>query len=498
MIILEYLIELKNISKQFPGVKALDNVSFSLSQGEVHALLGENGAGKSTLVKIICGVCDRDEGKYRIRGVNIGNLSPKTALQHGIAIIHQELNLCQDLTVAENIFLGRETTKAGVIKTQELNRAAKSIIAKLKVDIEPDIVMKKLPVSKQQLVEIAKALSTNAQILIMDEPTSALTEKEVVELFGVINSLKKNGCAIIYISHRLEELERIADRITILRDGKHIVTKDYKDSSLNEIISYMVGREIKEKFPSLKMPVGKKIMEVKNLYSDSVHNVSFDLYEGEILGFAGLVGAGRTELLKALFGADTVISGEIRLHDKKININSPQDAIKQGIVLGPEDRKKEGLCTKLSIRENVGLANMDKICNHVGIVKTKIEQDLVHDVVRKLKVSTPSIEQIAGNLSGGNQQKIVVGKWLARDAKVMMFDEPTKGIDVGAKVEIYNIMNDLKRQGIGVLFVSSEIPEVMGMSDRVLVMCEGRITGNLSAKESTQDEILRLATKYSG
>ena len=368
---LEYLIELKNVSKQFPGVKALDKVSFSLSQGEVHALLGENGAGKSTLVKIICGVCDRDEGKYQIRGVNIGNLSPKTALQHGIAIIHQELNLCQDLTVAENIFLGRETTKAGVIKTQELNRAAKSIIAKLKVDIEPDVVMKKLPVSKQQLVEIAKALSTNAKILIMDEPTSALTEKEVVELFEVINSLKKNGCAIIYISHRLEELERIADRITILRDGKHIVTKDYKDSSLNEIISYMVGREIKEKFPSMKMPKGKKIMEVKNLYSDSVHNVSFDLYEGEILGFAGLVGAGRTELLKAIFGADKVIGGEIRLNDKKININSPQDAINEGIVLGPEDRKREGLCTKLSIRENVGLANMDRICNYVGIVKTK-------------------------------------------------------------------------------------------------------------------------------
>ena len=259
----------------------------------------------------------------------------------------------------------------------------------------------------------------------------------------------------------------------------------------------MVGREIKEKFPSLKMPKGKKIMEVKNLYSDSVHNVSFDLYEGEILGFAGLVGAGRTELLKAIFGADQIISGEIRLHDKKININSPKDAIEEGIVLGPEDRKREGLFTKLSIRENVSIANMDSVCNSTGIISASDELALAQSVIQKLKVSTPSVEQIAGNLSGGNQQKIVVGKWLARDAKVMMFDEPTKGIDVGAKVEIYSIMNDLKKQGIGVLFVSSEIPEVIGMSDRILVMCNGKITGDLDSKKTTQDEILRLATKYS-
>ena len=491
------LIEMKDISKQFPGVKALDKVSFSLKPGEVHALLGENGAGKSTLVKIISGICDRDEGKYFIRGASVGNLFPKAALRHGIAVIHQELNLCQDLTVAENIFLGRETTKACVINMRDLNRSAKSILAKLKVDIEPDVVLKKMPVSKQQLVEIAKALSINARILIMDEPTSALTEKEVSELFEVIKNLKKNGCGIIYISHRLEELERIADRITILRDGKHIITKDYKDTSLKEIISYMVGREIKEKFPSIKTPRGKKILEVKNICSDSVEDVSFDLYEGEILGFAGLVGAGRTELLKTLFGADQIISGEIRLHDKKINIKSPKDAIDKGIVLGPEDRKREGLFTKLSIRENIGIANMDSVCKSIGIISASDEKALAQSVIQKLKVSTPSQEQIAGNLSGGNQQKIVVGKWLARNAKVMMFDEPTKGIDVGAKVEIYNIMNDLKKQGIGVLFVSSEIPEVMGMSDRILVMCNGRVTGDLDSKKTTQDEILRLATKYS-
>ena len=492
----DYLIELKGISKVFPGVKALDKVSFLLKAGEVHALVGENGAGKSTLMKIISGIYNRDEGEYLIDGVNIGDLTPKKAQEHGIAIIHQELNMCQDLTVAENMFLGREKSKLGCVQQNEMNRAAKEILDKLKIDIEPDTVLRKLPVSKQQMVEIAKALSTNARILIMDEPTSALSDREIVELFDIIKHLKGNGCAIVYISHRLEELEHITDRISIFRDGRHIVTKDYKDTNLNEIISYMVGREIKEKFPTIECKRGQKILEVKNLCSGIVNNVSFDLFQGEIVGFAGLIGAGRTELVRALFGAEDITSGEIYLKGKKLNIKTPKDAIVEGIVLGPEDRKKEGLCTKLSIRENIGLANLDQICSKVGIVNRRKENKLAEEAIKKLKIKTPSPEQVVNNLSGGNQQKIVVGKWLVRSAEVVIFDEPTRGIDVAAKVEIYNIMNELKRQGIGVIFVSSEMPEVMCMSDRILVMCNGKITGDLISRETTQDEILRCATKY--
>lgn len=490
------LIELKGISKVFPGVKALDKVSFSLKAGEVHALIGENGAGKSTLMKIISGIYNRDEGEYLINGVNIGDLTPKKAQELGIAIIHQELNMCQDLTVAENMFLGREKSKLGYIQQREIDKAAKEILDKLKIEIRPDTVLRKLPVSKQQMVEIAKALSTDARILIMDEPTSALTDKEITELFDIIRHLKRSGCAIVYISHRLEELEQIADRVSIFRDGRHIITKAYKDTNLNEIISCMVGREIKEKFPTIDCQKGQKLLEVKNLCSGIVNNVSFDLFQGEIIGFAGLIGAGRTELVRALFGAEAIASGEIYLKGKKLNIKTPKDAILEGIVLGPEDRKKEGLCTKLSIRENIGLANLDRICSKAGIVSRSKENGLAEKAIEKLKIKTPSPEQTVNNLSGGNQQKIVVGKWLVRSAEVVIFDEPTRGIDVAAKVEIYNIMNDLKRQGIGVIFVSSEMPEVMGMSDRILVMCNGKITGDLVSRETTQDEILRCATKY--
>ena len=494
----EFLIELKGISKVFPGVRALDKVSFSLKAGEVHALVGENGAGKSTLMKIISGIYNRDEGEYLINEASVGDLTPKKAQELGIAIIHQELNMCQHLTVAENIFLGREQHKLGCIRQKEMNRAAGEILSKLKIDIEPDTVLRKLPVSKQQMVEIAKALSTNARILIMDEPTSSLSEREISELFEMIRSLKSNGCAIVYISHRLEELEHIADRISIFRDGRHITTKDFKATNLGEIIAYMVGREIKEKFPTIECQRGEKILEVKNLSSGIVNNVSFDLFQGEIIGLAGLIGAGRTELVRALFGAEEITGGEIYLKGKKLNIKAPKDAIGQGIVLGPEDRKKEGLCTKLSIRENVGLANLDRICSRTGVVSRKKENRLTAEAIEKLKVKTPSPEQLVNNLSGGNQQKIVVGKWLVRSAEVVMFDEPTRGIDVAAKVEIYNIMNELKSQLIGVIFVSSEMPEVMCMSDRILVMCNGRITGDLVSRKTTQDEILRCATNYSG
>ena len=492
----KYLLELSGISKSFPGVKALDDVSFNLKAGEVHALLGENGAGKSTLMKIISGIYQRDSGSYRLEGREIDELTPKKAQELGIAIIHQELNMCTDLTVAENMFLGRESHARGVIRQREMDRQAAEILKKLKIDIDPRTVVKKLPVSKQQMVEIAKALSTNARILIMDEPTSALTDREIAELFRIVRDLRDHGCAIVYISHRLDELKEITDRVSIFRDGRYVATRNFAETTLDEIIAMMVGREIKEKFPHVPVAKGEKILEVSHLDSGMVKDVSFDLYAGEIIGLSGLMGAGRTELVRAIFGADPIENGTIKLDGEVIHVRHPLDAIEHGIVLGPEDRKKQGLCTELSIRENVGLANLDRICNRWGVVRSGVEKELTRRAIKDLRIKTPSGEQTAKNLSGGNQQKVVLGKWLVRDARVVIFDEPTRGIDVASKVEIYSIMNDLKSRGIGVLFVSSEMPEVMGMSDRILVMCNGRITGNLVSKETTQDEILRCATQY--
>jgi ribose transport system ATP-binding protein len=492
----DYIVELDHIGKSFPGVKALDDVQFHLKPGEVHALLGENGAGKSTLMKILCGIYERDCGEFSVDGKEIHSFSPKIAQALGIAIIHQELNMCSHLTVAENIFLAREELSFGLINQKSLNDKAKQVLHKLKLNIDPTTMVGKLPISKQQMVEIAKALSTNARILIMDEPTSALTENEIKELFRIIRELKAEGKAIVYISHRLEELKEIVDRITILRDGKYVTTRNFTDTSIPEIISFMVGREIKEKYPRVERKRGNKILEVKHLQAGMVKDVSFDLYEGEIIGFAGLMGAGRTELVRAIFGADRIESGDIFLEGTKVVIKSPMDAIRVGIVCAPEDRKKEGLCTELTIRENIGLANLDTICNRVGLIHEKKEIELTHRAIQDLKIKTPSITQEVKNLSGGNQQKIVVGKWLVRKARVVIFDEPTRGIDVAAKVEIYNLMNQLKEEGIGVIFVSSELPEILGMSDKIIVMCDGRITGEIARRDATQDIILSYATQY--
>ena len=477
-------------------MKALDGVQFNLKAGEVHALLGENGAGKSTLMKIISGIYHRDSGSYRLDGKELAELTPKTAQELGIAIIHQELNMCTDLTVAENMFLGRESNFHGLVRQKEMNRQAKAVLDELKIDIDPTTVVKTLPVSKQQMVEIAKALSTKARILIMDEPTSALTEREIVELFRIIRDLKRQGCAIVYISHRLDELKEITDRVSIFRDGRYVATRNFSETTLDEIIAMMIGREIKEKFPHTAVAKGARLMSVSNLCSGIVKNVSFELFAGEIIGLSGLMGAGRTELVRAIFGAEAIDDGQILLADEVVNIRHPLDAIRHGIVLGPEDRKKQGLCVELSIRENVGLANLDQICNAWGVVRSRVEKELTGRAIKDLRIKTPSGEQTAKNLSGGNQQKVVLGKWLVRDAKIVIFDEPTRGIDVASKVEIYNIMNELKARGVGVLFVSSEMPEVMGMSDRILVMCNGRITGNLISRETTQDEILRCATQF--
>ena len=493
----ETIVSMKNISKNFPGVKALDHVQFELRSGEVMALLGENGAGKSTLMKILSGVYTRDEGSLEIFGKEYGDLTPRQAQAIGVAIIHQELNMCRHLSVAENMFLGREKVKAGVLSNAQMEEEAARILEELKIDMDPGQVVGELPVSKQQMVEIAKALSTHARILIMDEPTSALTAREIEDLFRIIRDLKAKGCGIVYISHRLEELSHIVDRVMIMRDGQFITSMNFRDTTLDEIIANMVGREIKEKFPRVSCKKGKKVLEVRNLNAGHmVRNVNFSLYEGEIVGFAGLMGAGRTETTRAIFGVDPKEGGEIILDGKPVTIRKPEDAIRAGIVLAPEDRKKDGLCTKLSIRHNIALPNLDLLCNKFGVINSQKELEMCDRVVENLKVKTPSVEVNTGNLSGGNQQKVVVGKWLARNSRVVIFDEPTRGIDVAAKVEIYNLMNDLKKQGIAVMFVSSEMPEVMGIADRIIVMCDGRITGEMSAEEATQSGILTLATQF--
>ncbi len=493
----EYIVEMEHIDKSFAGVQVLKDVKFNLKRGEVMVLLGENGAGKSTLMKILSGVYTRDSGTMRIFGEDQGDLDTKKAQELGIAIIHQELNMCQHLTVAENIFLGRESMSGFHVDNKKMMEDTKKGLDSLKIELNPNETVGNLSVSKQQMVEIAKALSIHAKILVMDEPTSALSSKEINELFRIIRQLRSEGCGIVYISHRLEELTHVADRVTILRDGEFIMEGKFKDYTMDQLISKMVGRTITEKFPRVRCEKGKKIFEVKNLNAGHmVRNVNLSLYEGEIVGIAGLMGAGRTETTRAIFGADPKDSGEVILDGKSVPIKKPMDAIKAGIVLVPEDRKKDGLCVKLSVRENLALTNLDWISNLIGRVNREKENKLAKKVVSDLNIKLANLENNAESLSGGNQQKVVVGKWLARNSRVVIFDEPTRGVDVGAKVEIYNLMNQLKMQGIGVLFVSSELPEVLGISDRIVVMCDGRITGELMPEEATEDRILSYATNF--
>ena len=481
----ETIVSMKGICKSFPGVKALDHVDFELRSGEVMALLGENGAGKSTLMKVLSGVYQRDEGNLEIFGKEYGDLTPKLAQEVGVAIIHQELNMCKHLSVAENMFLGREKRRGIRLDNASMEAEAKSILDELKIDLDPKQVVGELPVS------------TNARVLIMDEPTSALTAREIDDLFRIIKELKSKGCGIVYISHRLEELQHIVDRVTIMRDGQYITSMDFQGVPLDEIIAHMVGREIKEKFPRVSCKKGKKVFEIKGLNAGRmVRDINFSLYEGEIVGFAGLMGAGRTETTRAIFGVDPKEEGTIILDGKTVTIKNPRDAIQAGIVLAPEDRKKDGLCTKLSIRHNIALPNLDFLCNKLGVIQWGKEAETCAKAVQDLRIKTPNVEINAANLSGGNQQKVVVGKWLARNSRVVIFDEPTRGIDVAAKVEIYHLMNELKKQGIAVMFVSSEMPEVMGIADRIIVMCDGRITGELMAEDATQEKILSLATQF--
>ena len=496
----EYAVSMEHITKTFPGVKALDDVQLHLKTGRVMALLGENGAGKSTLMKILSGVYTRDSGNIEIFGKKIeGDLNTKQAQELGVAIIHQELNMCQHLTVAANMFLGRELIKGGRLDTAEMNKRATAELAKLGIhDLAPDEIVGNLTVGRQQMVEIAKALLINAKVLVMDEPSSSLSNAEIVEMFRIVRELKAMGTAIVYISHRLGELHHIVDDVTIMRDGKYITEGKFEDFTMEQIIANMVGREITNQFPRDDVPRGKKIMEVKHLNAGRmVRDISFDVYEGEVLGFSGLVGAGRTETMRAIFGADPKVTGEILLDGKPLNIHDPGSAIRQGIVLAPEDRKKEGLCTKLSIRDNIALPNLDIIASGpTKHINKKIENEMIEKGKNSLTIKMAGPEIEAGSLSGGNQQKVVVAKWLARQSRVIIFDEPTRGIDVAAKVEIYDIINDLKKQGVGVVIVSSELPEVMGISDRIIVMCNGRITGEVDPRNTSEEEIMTYATQF--
>lgn len=491
------LVQMKNISKSFSGTKVLKGVNLELGHGEILALLGENGAGKSTLMKILSGIYSKDSGEIYLDGELCHFQNPKEAQNKGVAIIHQEMNLCNDLSVSENIFLGREVMEGLSLNHKKMDEEAQKILDDLGISMKSTELAGDLKVSEQQMVEIAKALSQDAKVLIMDEPTSALSRKEIEDLFRVIRKLRDEGRGIIYISHRLDELRAIVDKVSILRDGENVISGDLKDFSIDDIIRHMVGREIQDKFPRILCEKGKEILRVESLNAGpKVRDISFSLYEGEILGIAGLMGAGRTEMTRALFGVDEKTSGKIYLFGEEVKANSPKESIELGMALIPEDRRKDGLCTDLSIRENISLPNLDSMKNSLGILSKVLELKISEDTIKSLNVKAKDREMISKNLSGGNQQKVVLGKWLVRNPKVILFDEPTRGIDIGAKVEIYQIMNDLKKKGVGVLFISSEMEEVLGMSDRILIFCDGRITGELSREEANQENILKLATRY--
>ena len=491
------LVQMKNIAKSFSGTKVLKGVNLELSHGEILALLGENGAGKSTLMKILSGIYSKDSGEIYLDGELCHFQNPKEAQNKGVAIIHQEMNLCNDLSVSENIFLGREVMDGLRLNHKKMDEEAQKILDDLGISMKSTELAGDLKVSEQQMVEIAKALSQDAKVLIMDEPTSALSRKEIEDLFRVIRKLRDEGRGIIYISHRLDELRAIADKVSILRDGENVISGDLKDFSINDIIRHMVGREIQDKFPRILCEKGKEILRVESLNAGpKVRDISFSLYEGEILGIAGLMGAGRTEMTRALFGVDEKTSGKIYLFGEEVKTNTPKDSIELGMALIPEDRRKDGLCTDLSIRENISLPNLDSMKNSLGVLSKELELKISEDTIKSLNVKAKDREMISKNLSGGNQQKVVLGKWLVRNPKVILFDEPTRGIDIGAKVEIYQIMNELKKKGVGVLFISSEMEEVLGMSDRILIFCDGRITGELSREEANQENILKLATRY--
>lgn len=491
---MEALLEMRNIVKEFPGVRALDGVDLNLYEGRVMALLGENGAGKSTLMKILSGVYFKNEGKIYYKGKEVEFKGPKDSQNFGIAIIHQELNLIPQLSIGENIFLGREpANRIGGIDWNKLYSDSKMYLDQLDMDIDPREKLSKLSIGQQQMVEIAKALSLDAKIIIMDEPTDALTDKETRSLFKVINKLKSEGKAIAYISHRLSEIFEICDYVTVLRDGKFIGQDQVSNIDEDKLISMMVGRSLEEQFPKVDHKSGEVLLSVKNLNNRYIKNVSFELKKGEILGVSGLMGAGRTELCKSIYGAYRLDSGQIRIDGQAVQINSPKDAIEKGIAYVCEDRKAEGLILGLSVKENMTISSLNRFKGGFLSINRKKEEEMVNDYIKKISVKTPSIAQKIKNLSGGNQQKVSIAKALMTNPKVLILDEPTRGVDVGAKKEIYDLINGFKKEGMGIIMVSSEMPEILGMSDRILVMHEGEITGEFENKDVSQEEIMKSA-----
>ncbi|APJ12737.1 sugar ABC transporter ATP-binding protein [Bacillus sp. FSL R5-0654] len=488
-------IEMHNIHKAFGKNTVLSGVSFDLVTGEVHALMGENGAGKSTLMNLLTGLYSLDQGTIQIDGKETAFKNPKEAEQHGIAFIHQELNIWPDMTVLENLFIGKEIyTKLGLLDTKKMKTLAQTQLDRLSVNLSLEQEAGSCSVGQKQMIEIAKALMTDAKVIIMDEPTAALTEREIEKLFQVIESLKKEGVSIVYISHRMEEIFAICDRITIMRDGKTVDTKAIPETNFHEVVKKMVGRELTDRYPERTPSTGDIVLEVKQATrKGQFQDISFSVKAGEIVGVAGLMGAGRTEMMRSLFGLDPLDQGEIWVHGKKAVIKKPSDAVKLGIGFITEDRKDEGLMLDASIRENIGLPNL-KSFSPKGLIDKKTEQDFVDLLIKRLTIKTASSDISARSLSGGNQQKVVIAKWIGIQPKVLILDEPTRGVDVGAKREIYQLMNELTDRGVAILMVSSELPEILGMSDRVLVIHEGTISGELDKTEATQERIMTLAT----
>lgn len=493
------ILSMQDVSKSFPGVKALSQVKLDLNAGEVLALVGENGAGKSTLMKILTGIYSKDEGNVYFKGKELDVKSPKEAQEIGISMIHQELNLMRDLTVAENIFIGREPKGAFnfFLKEKDLNEQAQKLFDSLKLDLNPKEKVGNLTVAKMQMVEIAKALSFNSEIIIMDEPTTALTETEIDALFVTIDSLRKDGVGIIYISHRMDELKRISDRITVMRDGSYVDTLKTDEVDMNKIIQLMVGRQVYiESKPMVSADKKETVLEVKNMSTKSLlKDVSFELKKGEILGFAGLMGAGRTEVARALFGADPISEGTITLNGNEVKFRNPTQAVRSGIGYLSEDRKHFGLLVDMDVKSNMTLPTIrDYASSNIFVSADKVEK-IANKYVDSLSIKTPSVHQDIKFLSGGNQQKVVIAKWLLRDCDILIFDEPTRGIDVGAKGEIYKLIDELAASGKSIIMISSELPEILRMSHRIIVMSEGSITGELTSEEATQEKIMEYATK---
>ncbi|MEG1515856.1 MAG: sugar ABC transporter ATP-binding protein [Clostridia bacterium] len=487
------LLEMKGIVKAFPGVLALDHVNLTVRRGEVLALMGENGAGKSTLMKVLSGVYKRDAGDIFLNGAKVEIANPLASQLMGISIIYQELNLLGNMSIAENIFLGREPkTSARFVDKKRQCEEARVLLREVGLDIDPTVKVARLSTAQKQMIEVAKALSFNAQLIIMDEPTSSLTETETITLFQIIRKLKEKGVSVLFISHRMNEIFEISDRVAVMRDGLMVGSFDTAEITETELISAMVGRDVKNIFVKEDAPIGEVVLEVKHLSTKSLlRDINFQVRAGEIVGFAGLVGAGRSEVMRALFGIDRKTAGEIYVRGQKVSINSTVDALKCGMGLVPEDRKDQGLILSTTVQRNVTLAALDRVSSH-GFLRKKSERDLTNRYVDALNIKTPSILQRVVNLSGGNQQKVVIAKWMANDPRILILDEPTRGIDVGAKKEIHTLMSELAKRGIAIIMISSELPEVLGMSDRIVVMHEGRVKGELTRAQASQEAIMRL------